>query len=402
MRRLPLACLLLVVSSLELACIAPKRVPLAGPAAAPVQGAATAAAAPPAAEFPLLGDHCGGSTGTPFDFSRVHVAGRSAVTDGELRFAWPGTALSFHFRGSELRVELDDSGRNWFGVSLDGVDLPGKFSTYGGHRCYGLAQNLDPGEHRVTLTRLTEAMLGESAFVTANAGESGQILAPDVPPQRRVEVIGDSITAAYGVEGKNRDCHFSSDTENEMLSYAALLARHFQAELTTVAWSGKGVFSNRGSTSDTTPMPPLWERTLPSRDDSRWNFSSWTPDAVVIDLGTNDFAPEVADKSPFAEAYRAFLFRVRAAYPKAALFCALSPLLSDQWPAGAHARTTARAGIHAAIAAAQARGDARVFYVEHQLTTDAEGWGCDWHPSRVTQARMASELTAPLAKNLGW
>jgi len=319
-----------------------------------------------------------------------------------VRFAWPGVALGFHFRGSEFQIELDDSGHNWFGVSVDGVAVPGKLRAFVGHRCYALAQKLASGEHRLTITRLTEPMLGETAFVTANAGPGGEMLAPDPKPTRRLEVIGDSITAAYGVEGKDRTCHFSSETENESLSYAALLARHFAADVSVVAWSGKGVFSNRGSTTDTIPMPVLWERTLPNRDDSHWDFSSWQPDGVVIDLGTNDFAHENPDKSPFSAAYRGFLSRLRAVYPKAALFCALGPGLSDEWPPGENARSTARAGIEQAIAALKAGGDGRVFLVEHALETDAEGWGCDWHPSRATHQRMAEELTAPIAKNLGW
>jgi lysophospholipase L1-like esterase len=331
------------------------------------------------------------------------VSGRSESPTAEgLRFAWPSTALSFHFRGSEFQIELEDSGKNWFGVTIDGVDVAEKLSAYSGRRCYELASRLTPGEHRLTITRLTEAMLGESALIAANAGESGELLGPEAKPARRLEVIGDSITAAYGVEGENRYCHFSSETENVSLSYAAILARKFGAELSVVAWSGKGVFSNRGSTSDTVPMPVLWERTLPAREDSHWDFSRFSPDAVVIDLGTNDFAAENPDKAPFAEAYRAFLFRVRAVYPKAAIFCALSPLLSDQWPPNAHARSLARTGIQAAIAAGKGRADGRVFYVEHALPSDAEGWGCDWHPSRATQARMADELAASVAKNLGW
>jgi lysophospholipase L1-like esterase len=355
----------------------------------------------PAPQFPLLGDACSPDA-EQFDAAHVQSFGRVEKTDAGLRFAWSGVALGFHFRGSEFQIELDDSGRNWFGVEIDGVAVPGKLSAYVGHRCYRLAQKLAPGEHHLRLTRLTEAMLGETTFVRANAGKDGEILALDPAPARRLEVIGDSITAAYGVEGESRSCHFSSETENESLSYAAILGRHFGAEVSVVAWSGKGVFSNRGSTSDTIPMPVLWERTLPNRDDSHWDFASWQPDGVVIDLGTNDFAPENHDKSPFAEAYRKFLARLRQVYPKAALFCALSPLLSDQWPPGENARSTARAGIEKAIDALKARGDSRVFLVEHALETDAEGWGCDWHPSRVAQKRMADELTGPIAKNLGW
>jgi lysophospholipase L1-like esterase len=395
---------LLLLACGELGCVAvnDRREPSSAPPA-PAASSGREVTADSAGRFPVLGETCANTEpGSKFDFSRVSVAGRSELSEAGLRFAWSGTALDFHFRGSEFQIELADSGQNWFGVTLDGVERPGKLSAFAGQHCYALADRLAPGEHRLRLTRLTEAAQGESLFLLASAGKSGEILAPVARPARRMEVIGDSITAAYGVEGKDPYCHFSAATENQSLSYAALLARRFDAELSTIAWSGKGVFSNRGNASDRTPLPVLWERTLPMREDSRWDFSAWLPDAVVIDLGTNDFAPQNRDKSPFPSAYRAFLVRVRAVYPKAALFCALSPMLSDRPPPGEQARTSARAGIQAAVAALKSYGDARVFYVEHALPTDAEGWGCDWHPSRVTQARMAAELAVVLAKNLGW
>ena len=54
-----------------------------------------------------------------------------------------------------FRVDLEDAEHNLFGVSLDGVTLPGKLTAYFGRYCYTLAQGLPAGEHRLTLTRLT-------------------------------------------------------------------------------------------------------------------------------------------------------------------------------------------------------------------------------------------------------
>jgi lysophospholipase L1-like esterase len=169
-----------------------------------------------------------------------------------------------------------------------------------------------------------------------------------------------------------------------------------------VAWSGKGVFSNAGSTTDTIPMPPLWERSLPARDDSRWDFALLEPDVVIVNLGANDFSPNNLDQAPFTAAYRAFIEKVRDTYPGAALFCALGPSLSDLWPQGTMTLTRARTAIQATVDALGAAGDSRIFFLEFPLITASEGYGCDYHPSLATHARMAEQLESVLRSELGW
>jgi lysophospholipase L1-like esterase len=227
-------------------------------------------------------------------------------------------------------------------------------------------------------------------------------VSPGRAPLRRIEVIGDSISTGYGNEGPDKTCHFSPETENHFLTYGAIAARGVGAELVTIAWSGKGVFSNRGSAVDTIVMPTLWKRTLPERDDSRWDFAAYQPDAVVVNLGSNDFAPEVADYSPFDRTYLAFIRDVRAHYPKAAIFCTLGPALSDNWPEGRQALTRARHGVKGAVDALAAAGDKRIFFVEFPVQTGANGYGCDWHPSLRTHELMGEQLEAELRAKMGW
>src|SRR5258706_12597918 len=111
----------------------------------------------------------------------------------------------------------------------------------------------------------------------------------------------------------------------------------------------------------------LWERTLPNRDDSKWDFTRMQPDVVIIDLGTNDFAPENPDNSPFGAAYLALLRRVRSVYPNAFVLCAVSPTLSDVWPPGAQTRPKAMAGIQSSLAKLAELGEKRLRLVEHAV-----------------------------------
>ena len=37
-------------------------------------------------------------------------------------------------------------------------------------------------------------------------------------------------------------------------------------------------------------MTDYYERTLPDRPESVWDFKAWTPQLVVMNIGTNNFA----------------------------------------------------------------------------------------------------------------
>jgi lysophospholipase L1-like esterase len=334
----------------------------------------------------------------------VRTEGRFDKSDPDaLTFAWSGSRISARFSGTTAGVVLaDTSGKNQFGIIIDGKLEPHKLSAKAGEHAYLLGQGLSSGEHEVALHRLTEANVGETTFLGFQFGKGGTLVSPGRAPARRIEVIGDSISTGYGNEGPDKTCHFSPETENHYLTYGAIAARGVGAELVTVAWSGKGVFSNRGSAVDTLVMPALWKRTLPERDDSKWNFAEYQPDAVVVNLGTNDFAPEVADYSPFDRTYLAFVRDVRAHYPKATIFCTLGPALNDNWPEGRSALTNARRGVKGAVDALHAQGDARIFFVEFPIQTGSNGYGCDWHPSLRTHELMGEQLEAELREKMKW
>jgi hypothetical protein len=334
----------------------------------------------------------------------VRVEGRFDRHDPEaLTFAWSGSRISARFSGTSAGVVLRDAeGKNQFGVVIDGKLQPRKLAAKSGEHAYLIGVGLSPGEHEIALHRLTEANQGETTFLGFQFGKEGKLVSPGRAPAHRVEVIGDSISTGYGNEGPDKTCHFSPETENHYLTYGAIAARGVGAELVTIAWSGKGVFTNRGSAVDTIPMPVLWKRTLPDRGDSPWNFADYQPDAVVVNLGSNDFAPEVPDYSPFDKSYLAFIRDVRAHYPKATIFCALGPALSDNWPEGRMALTNARRGVKGAVDALSAAGDRRIFFVEFPVQTGANGYGCDWHPSLRTHELMAAELEAELREKMKW
>ncbi|HET9929498.1 MAG TPA: SGNH/GDSL hydrolase family protein [Polyangiaceae bacterium] len=306
------------------------------------------------------------------------------------RYAWSGSGFVGRFSGTGLGVRLLDAGQQHT-VLIDGALQP-TLKTQIADAMYPLASGLPQGEHTFEVYRRTEASFGET-IVASFAVTGGELLSPPEPPARRIEVVGDSITCGYGNEG-TLPCMFSADTENHYLSYAAIAARDLGAELSTVAWSGKGVVFNYNGDPNS-PLPTLYSLSSPTDRESTWSFA-WQPDAVVINLGTNDYS---TGKNPtdamFVEAYTGLLARIRGVYPKAFVLCTMGPLLNGSGLA------TARKNISGAVEARHAAGDQQVKYFEF-ATPNGMPPGCDYHPNLATHDAMAKELAAELRADLSW
>ncbi len=306
-------------------------------------------------------------------------------------FAWSGSAIAVRFAGSAVGVTLRDSGSNAFEVVLDGKHT--LLSTQAGAKTYSLGNGLSDGPHDLLLYRRSEAFLGETTLCGFDIAPSAYL--PNAPAAaRRLEVIGDSISAGYGNEG-TFPCQFWPSTQNHYLSYAAISARGLQAELSTVAWSGIGMLRNNDGTT-ARAMPELYPRTLPERATSRWDCSKFVPDAVVINLGTNDFAqgdPGVA----FQSAYTQFVSELRGHYPGARFFLAVGPMLEDAEYA------LASAYLRGVLAARADAGDENLTLLEFGIQDRAaDGLGCDYHPSLKTHHKLADKMTAALRAALAW
>jgi lysophospholipase L1-like esterase len=327
----------------------------------------------------------------PSSLSRLQFVGRVAFTpSGQAQYAWPGTGFRVRFSGRGVSVKMDDSGR-YHTVVVDGEFRP-RLATQPGTQRYMLAGNLAPGEHVVELYRRTEALVGMTTVIAVEAID-GQVLEMPSRPERHIEVIGDSISCGYGIEGADTSCHFSPETENHSLTYGALLARHFGAQLSTIAWSGRGVVKNHsGEPGDF--MPELYKRILPEHPEVTPGLRP-PADLVIVNLGTNDFStePDPPDTT-FVTAYVELLAEVRRQSPRAQILATIGPMLS-----GADLERAERA-IRQAVEHRVRAGDSRVLY--HKLRTANDKPGCDWHPNLRTHESMAKELEEPIARALKW
>ncbi|XXT16079.1 SGNH/GDSL hydrolase family protein [Sorangium sp. So ce429] len=340
----------------------------------------------------------------------IRFIGRFDTTKPEgPRFSWPGSAIVTRFSGTSISARFNDESTpeqsNFFQVVIDG-ESKGVLKVNNQEELYTVAEGLADGEHVLLLHRRTEALVGVTQFLEFVPQQGEELLPVPAAPERRIEVIGDSISAGYGIDGADETCPFTSDTENNYLAYSALTGRLLEADTTILAWSGRGVYRNYDDeVADT--MPEIYGRTIADEPEPAWDFSSWVPQVVVINLGTNDFSINVpgdaAFREPFTNAYAGLVETVRENYPEAFIFCTIGPMLSDSYPEGAEALTRARSYIGKVVEDRAASGDDRVRLLEFPPhNAEQDGLGCDYHPSKKTNEKMAAQLSEAIIDELGW
>jgi lysophospholipase L1-like esterase len=317
----------------------------------------------------------------PEPAAEIHFEGR--FTDDH-RFAWSGSTIRARFRGTTISVTLEDSGDNQFDVLIDGAAQPVLKPT-AGEATYVLAQGLADQEHDLVLARRTEAFFGVTRF----GGFEGASLVASPGRGRRIEFIGDSITAGYGVLGDSATCPFTADTEAETHAWGALVAADLGAAHTAIAYSGIGVYRDYGGKT-TDQMPVRFERTFADDPGNAWDFG-WTPQVVVVNLGTNDFAGGDPGQA-YVDAYVSFVAAIRAHYPDAWILIAHSPMIDGK----------NRAVLRGHLDAVVASSGEKVAFVDIAAQLASDGYGCDYHPNEITARKMADVTTAKIREVTGW
>ncbi|MCS0613598.1 GDSL-type esterase/lipase family protein [Massilia kyonggiensis] len=309
---------------------------------------------------------------------------------------WPNTAIAGNFTGTALAVTLDDEkGKNYFNVFIDGdTASPLIIEAAQGSKKYDVIAGLAPGKHSFLITKRTEGEEGATVFRGLELADGGQMLAPPPRPKRRIEFFGDSITSGMGDEAPMNGRDDVGRDKNSYLSYAGITARNLNAELHQTSQSGIGVMISWFPFT----MPDFYDQlSAVGNNDTKWDFSRWTPDVVVVNLMQNDrwligdrhqLQPEPDDAGRIA-AYEKFVKRIRQLYPKAYIVCALGSMdatRDPQWPGY----------VKAAVEDMRKGGDQRIDTVFFPFT----GYGA--HPRLKHQRDNAQILTAFIRKKMNW
>lgn len=362
----------------------------------------------------------------PADNDAFRFIGRSEIVDIEggkgVRFDVPGFEIRFRVTGtSTVRVLLQQkwtseppflpsgccctgSKPHNFLVFVDGVPQETPLEGSECYRCtfdtsihendldvqsYPVAHSLNPDEmHEIRIVKDSEADWNRCEpwpnwlvfhGIKVDAGRAAP--APPPPDQLRIEIVGGSTTSGYCnlcVAPWHAPTGDSVDQRSASLDLAwtGILCNNMTAACHITAWSGLGVISNLGTKQGRWHTPDLFRRGVQSDPASVWDFSSWVPNVLLIDLGSNDRS--AWDDPNFVSTFLQFVSNYTSAYgPKTKVLVGCGMTETGYCP-----------HIHSVVKQSQDNG----LSVHYMDLSGMQDWACCGHPSPTAHAKIAAHV----------
>ncbi len=256
-------------------------------AAATLFGAAAAAASLPGLTFPRAPRVRGPEVFYSASDPSVWTVGRFAANaDGSKSFDWENSNININVANATYVTLLANStggAHGRFIAESDGWEVASFY--VGGPAAateFLVAADLSGTRHiRVTST-LEPAFMGAgpAAFLTFIGFKTDGVALPATPRARRIELVGDSISAGYGSRGFANTpfgCPVDENTSGNKYTYNWMLAQAFDADISPIAWSGKGMYENCCDSG--IKMPSLYLQTFGGRSYTTDYDFAWVPGA---------------------------------------------------------------------------------------------------------------------------
>ncbi|MCR5604678.1 MAG: GDSL family lipase [Lachnospiraceae bacterium] len=211
-----------------------------------------------------------------------------------------GQGIELNATGSELWVDIDadyDFMEPWAAIEING-DMVSRFMIDRGEQTICLYRGIQSGRTtRVKFYRELQAMSEDpkTRIVIKGLHTDGTFMAPPYY-ERKLEFIGDSITSGEGTYGAPEDEDWAAYCMSYSRTYINLTCKELNAESHVISQGGWGVFS--GWDNDRRHVIRKYyeqqcglafgDENKKYGADKPYDFASWNPDAVIINLGTND------------------------------------------------------------------------------------------------------------------
>lgn len=252
---------------------------------------------------------------------KIRIVGRAGIVDGDMIMDMTAAGFEFNadFEG-DISFEYDEScDARRIGLIIDDFHYNMtvlNLDKSGGRATFKI--NAKKRVHKVRIVKISE--YNYSGLALKSISFNGEFCDAPQPKKLKFEFYGDSMTCGYGAISSGREDMVSCPLEeNGYLTYCAHISKYFNADFNVAAASGFGILrSYGGSTTDV--YTAYFDKLSPKRKID-WDFSSYIPDVVFINLGTNDqgYTRNNPDFSfTYDEVYAEidkFISRIRSNYP---------------------------------------------------------------------------------------
>lgn len=343
------------------------------------------------------------------------LIGRTCLYDDIPILALSGTGISFSFTGKKLSVVIrgDDRALSMeedvqiekarIAIYVDEKRILDDLVT-SSEKTYSIIKTDTIQTHQIQIIKLSEAPMSVVSILYFITDEEAALL-PTPEKKRKLEFIGDSITCGYGVDDDNPEHPFSTATEDVTKAYAYQTAQLLDADYSMVSYSGYGIYSGytEGERNTSELVPPFYTKYGFSRGTinkqsitmADWDFDSYQPDVVVLNLGTNDdsFCQDFPERQEeFSRLYAQFLQTIRNYNPDAYILCTYGMMNQRLIPY-----------IKKAIDSYQAEcKDENISFFPLALQSESDGYGADYHPSIITHTKTAKVLAEKIREIMKW
>lgn len=266
--------------------------------------------------------------------SKIQYQGRISFSDSlKPKFSFPGISIKIKFEGTVVKAKFQgykgpNPQPNYFNIFVDG-EYVNKFELADTLLNIECIKDLANTEHVLEITKRTESMLGNVEFLGFEI--DGDLLDVKTLPTKKIEFVGNSITCGYGNEDSPTG-GFTSIYENNYLAYGAVCARELNTQYRAVAYSGRGVIYNYACSKGDS-IPEVYEKYLadePSIGVNQYDYKTYVPDIIVINLGTNDHNCNKTTDENFKAAYIDFVGKLKGYHPTAKIICLTGPMNTKQ------------------------------------------------------------------------
>lgn len=334
----------------------------------------------------------------PITKENVKFIGRVAQGENDLWYMdWTNTGIEFTFTGTDAYLEMGpvNAAANNNPCYLVYVDdgEPRRIDELTSFNKQVLAQSLPFGEHTIKVIKVTEStgtpVAMKDITIYSSEPKEPQLLQAPAASKRKILFFGDSITAGYGNLGKPDNKNFYTYEQDGTQTYAALAADSFSADAHFVCISGRGVYQSLDGSFDNV-IPSYINTAVPSLN-LAWDSSDFTPDLIVVNLGTNDAWMSVtADK--FTEAARKFLINLRETYPDSKILWCFG--MMGNYYDGHLSKLIEEFNTE--------YGNAYFLVLETVSVFSEEEGGANGHPNVLAHQKRAISLREKIAEIMGW